>query len=294
MTIAGGLYVRIPERSNQAKDAGASFTHQVLDLLRVLFQTARIRHFLGILLLLNLFSGHMDFQSQRYDALGMTPERFAVWNMGAVPVSFCTTYFFGTTALPAHRLRSLYAGLLILNLISLWHLRACQKAEPKILETGSLYWAYAGLQLLRKLITDSIFVIEVSMINNFSSEHPAMAGSVISILASASNFFGSLPEQWMPLSIESFGLDSGLFWKLAGFYYESPRPAEVLPYAGFQINQGVDCRSAQRPGMCSCAAFSSLPRLKFVTISVLQLGDATKRNAELQKILDPATFSAEL
>ena len=170
-------------------------------------QNTRMQLFLILMLGLNLINGHLDFQNQRYDALGLTPEKLALWNIWAVPVSFCTAGLLGTSIWPAHRLRSLYLGLVILNFVSIWHLGACQAAKSEMLEAGSLYWAFVGMQLVRKLVSDSIFVIEVAIINSFAAVHPLIAGSMISVLASASNFFGSLPEQWMPMSIDCLGLE---------------------------------------------------------------------------------------
>ena len=60
---------------------------------------------------------------------------------------------------------------------------------------------------MRKLVEDAVFVLEVAIINIFGAGHPLIAGSIISVLASASNFFGSFPEQWMPTAIESWGLE---------------------------------------------------------------------------------------
>ncbi|OLQ06828.1 40S ribosomal protein S15 [Symbiodinium microadriaticum] len=206
VAIAGCLYLRIPGNRNAAAQ-GRGFRHQVTEVFGFLTRSVRARYFLGLLLLLNFINGHVDFQSQRYDAFGLTPEKLAFFNMLVVPVSFCTAYFMGTADWPAHRLRSLYFGLVILNFASIWHLRACQTATAETLEAGSLYWTYAGLTVARKLISDSIFVVEVSIINGLAATRPLMSGSIISVLASASNFCGSLPEQWMPTAIASLGLE---------------------------------------------------------------------------------------
>ncbi|CAE7192859.1 RPS15 [Symbiodinium sp. CCMP2456] len=206
VAIAGCLYLRIPGLRNAAAQ-GQGFRHQVTEVFGFLARSVRARYFLGLVLLLNLINGHVDFQSQRYDAVGLTPEKLAFFNMLVVPVSCCTAYFMGTTDWPAHRLRSLYFGLVILNFASIWHLHACQTATPETLEAGSLYWTYAGLSVVRKLIRDSIFVIEVSIINGLAATRPLISGSIISVLASASNFCGSLPEQWMPTAIDSVGLE---------------------------------------------------------------------------------------
>ena len=207
VAIAGSLYLRIPAGNGNAAAQGQGFRHQVTEVFGFLAGSVRTRYFLGLLLLLNLINGHVDFQSQRYDAVGLTPEKLAFFNMLVVPVSFCTAYFMGTTDWPAHRLRSLYLGLVILNFASIWHLSACQAAKPETLEAGSLFWTYAGLTVVRKLISDSIFVLEVSIINGLAATRPLISGSIISVLASASNFCGSLPEQWMPSAIDSVGLE---------------------------------------------------------------------------------------
>ena len=207
VAIAGSLYLRIPAGNGNAAAQGQGFRHQVTEVFGFLAGSVRTRYFLGLLLLLNLINGHVDFQSQRYDAVGLTPEKLAFFNMLVAPVSFCTAYFMGTTDWPAHRLRSLYLGLVILNFASIWHLSACQAAKPETLEAGSLFWTYAGLTVVRKLISDSIFVLEVSIINGLAATRPLISGSIISVLASASNFCGSLPEQWMPSAIDSVGLE---------------------------------------------------------------------------------------
>ena len=92
LAIAGGLFLRTPGHAAPASTQGPGVMRQ---LLGVLWQDARMQHYLWLQLLLKLMGGHVDFQRQRYDALGLTPEKTALYNIWAMPVSFCTAWLAG-------------------------------------------------------------------------------------------------------------------------------------------------------------------------------------------------------
>jgi len=52
------------------------------------------------------------------------------------------------------------------------------------------------------------FVVKITFFNRIARGHAAIAGTVITFLASISNLGGMLPGTWVPLLTEAIGLDA--------------------------------------------------------------------------------------
>merc|ERR1712113_929499 len=71
-------------------------------------------------------------------------------------------------------------------------------------------WMRASYVILNQIsgaLGTIIFVVKVSFFNRIAQSRPEAAGTVITFMASISNFGSTLPGTWAPLLVDAVGVD---------------------------------------------------------------------------------------
>eukprot|EP00933_Yihiella_yeosuensis_P020053 TRINITY_DN16175_c0_g1_i4.p1 TRINITY_DN16175_c0_g1~~TRINITY_DN16175_c0_g1_i4.p1 ORF type:complete len:456 (+),score=71.40 TRINITY_DN16175_c0_g1_i4:168-1370(+) len=176
----------------------------------LLRKSSNLRWWLAYIMLIPMLSGHSSVMAVRYQAIGFSPELFAEYDLYLLPVSLLVMWLAGKLAQTRHILKVhswMWLLLGVVQVASLLHLRAAQDLGEASTKSTSLKGAYILLSQLGRYLGTMLFVLNVTFHNRLAQKHEAIAGSVITFLASISNLGGLLPATWAPLMAAAFGLE---------------------------------------------------------------------------------------
>eukprot|EP00929_Paragymnodinium_shiwhaense_P078793 TRINITY_DN40873_c0_g1_i2.p1 TRINITY_DN40873_c0_g1~~TRINITY_DN40873_c0_g1_i2.p1 ORF type:complete len:381 (+),score=38.41 TRINITY_DN40873_c0_g1_i2:67-1209(+) len=195
-------------------DADAGHCDSVRAVLRrvwgLLKSSSNLRWLLSFLLLIPVSTGHGVVLSTRYQRLGFTPEMFAEYELCLIPMSFAVVWIAGKCAKTKRLLSALSYAIaldLVLNILALAQYEACKDVAEACMSSRRVRIQYVILSQARAQIDTIKFVLKMTFYNRIGQKHKALAATVITFLASVSNFGESLQASLAPLASEVFGFD---------------------------------------------------------------------------------------
>lgn len=181
--------------------------YRVWSLLR---ESASIRLWMGFNLLVPVLGGHASMLSVRYQAAGFSPELFAEYDLYLLPVSVLVMWLGGKISQTGYLLSALswtvvLQGMLhVAMLVHFWRLQAIGNAGVSDLTMRTVY---VVLNQLANALGTINFVIKVAFNNRIAQKRQAIAGTVITFMASITNLGSMLPGTLVPLLVDKVGLD---------------------------------------------------------------------------------------
>lgn len=171
--------------------------------------SSNLRWFLAFLVLIPIFGAHGAVLGVRYQKLGFTPEMFADYDLYLLPVSFFVMWIGGKLAHNERKLTVLARMCVIgcfLDVAQLFHFHLCERRGPDATQDMAIRFSYIALSQVKGALGTFSFITRVASFNKIAQQNEAIAGTVITFLASISNMGGQLPGTWVPLVVDSVGL----------------------------------------------------------------------------------------
>mmetsp|Transcript_120953 Transcript_120953/g.342168 ORF Transcript_120953/g.342168 Transcript_120953/m.342168 type:complete len:445 (+) Transcript_120953:71-1405(+) len=184
---------------------------EVLRRVRGFCRIPNVRWWVVFSVLIPVLRGHGSVQSVRYQALGFSPEIFSEYDLFLLPVSFVVMWLGGKIA-QTHRLMSAFFWTCVFQiLVSIGvqaHFWQSGNIGQAAVQDGAMRAMYVCLNQLSNAVATIQFVVNVAVFNRISQSHQAIAGTVITFLASVSNLGGMLPGTWAPLVVDIVGINA--------------------------------------------------------------------------------------
>jgi len=193
------------------EDEEAVGVGEVLHRVRTFCGVPNVRWWLLFSLLIPVLSGHDSVLAVRYQALGFTPEIFSEYDLYLIPVSFIVMWLGGwiaQTPRPMSTLAWIFVLQVMLSLGVQAHFWQSRQIGQAAVEDRTMRAIYVCLKQLSEALGTIVFVIRMSIFNRIAQNNQAIAGTVITFLASVSNLGGMLPGTWAPLVVEAIGIDA--------------------------------------------------------------------------------------
>jgi len=169
-----------------------------------------VRRLLLFRLLVPVVSGFAPLLRARYQAQGFSPEMFAEYDLCFLPLSFLVMWIGGTIAsspYPLTFIRRARLATALIGVASLGHYRCCLAMGELAAHDPMLRITYFCLAKVSDVVGILLFVVGVAFTNRIASRNEAIAGTVITFLASCGNLGELLPETWVPLAAQAFGIE---------------------------------------------------------------------------------------
>eukprot|EP00421_Protoceratium_reticulatum_P006163 CAMPEP_0168361872 /NCGR_PEP_ID=MMETSP0228-20121227/2887_1 /TAXON_ID=133427 /ORGANISM="Protoceratium reticulatum, Strain CCCM 535 (=CCMP 1889)" /LENGTH=417 /DNA_ID=CAMNT_0008374557 /DNA_START=92 /DNA_END=1345 /DNA_ORIENTATION=- len=241
ISLAGG-----PPAAEADGDEVTSFGEVLRRLYALARNSPNLRWWLGFSFLIPLLTGHSSVIAVRYQAMGFSPELFAEFDLFLLPLEFVVTWLAGRIAQTPHMLPFFSwtcVATVVLEGVSLAHYRWVAGLGKAAIDDFSARAAYVVLKQLGISCATMMFVINVAFFNRVARQHQAIAGSVITFLASISNLGGMLPATWAPLLNDSAGTEATVVCCLSAgvvvllLFWRKLRDLEDPAHAGWHVKQ---------------------------------------------------------
>lgn len=207
------LLPRDPAQANDANDGDDEVgVGEVLRRIKVLVGgSPNLRWWLAFSLLMPMSRGYGALLGVRYQELGFSPEIFAEYDLYLVPVSFATMWLGGKVA-QVQRILTATSWVVVLEMLlgvaSVFHFWRAQAHGEMAMQDWAMKTSYIVLSQLGEALGTIHFILNVTLFNRIAQRNEAIAGTVITFLASMSNLGGTLPGTWAPLLTEAVGFDA--------------------------------------------------------------------------------------
>jgi hypothetical protein len=202
---------RVAEAAGPDEDDEVGVLEVLRRITKLIRGSANLRWYVAFSMLVPMLGGHGSIMAVRYQELGFSPELFAEYDLYLLPVSFGTMWLGGKIS-NARRLLTINSCICViqvfLSIAQLFHFWKCQEKGNLAPSDPVLKFSYIVLNQVGAAFGTVQFVVKVAFYNRLSQQHLAIAGTVITFMASIGNMGGTLPGTWAPLMVDRFGIDA--------------------------------------------------------------------------------------